>query len=107
MNILPVIQVTFIFMLSFFGQEASFLPAIDTLPGSYSVKKEVMLMTIWLASCGQVAMDQCEGQVPDKVLGAANIYLALVTWLLSLVSAVTWHKKLWVLRAVFGPPVNT
>ncbi|XP_072791635.1 dynein axonemal assembly factor 8 isoform X1 [Taeniopygia guttata] len=71
-----------------FHREASFLPAIDTLPGSYSVKKEVMLMTIWLASCGQVAMDQCEGQVPDKVLGAANIYLALVTWLLSLVPPV-------------------
>ncbi|XP_053848489.1 dynein axonemal assembly factor 8 isoform X4 [Vidua macroura] len=71
-----------------FHTEASFLPAIDTLPGSYSVQKEVLLMTIWLASCGQVAMDQCEGQVPDKVLGAANIYLALVTWLLSLVPPV-------------------
>ncbi|XP_053813890.1 dynein axonemal assembly factor 8 isoform X4 [Vidua chalybeata] len=71
-----------------FHREASFLPAIDTLPGSYSVQKEVLLMTIWLASCGQVAMDQCEGQVPDKVLGAANIYLALVTWLLSLVPPV-------------------
>ncbi|XP_068062641.1 dynein axonemal assembly factor 8 [Anomalospiza imberbis] len=71
-----------------FHREASFLPAIDTLPGSYSVKKEVLLLTIWLASCGQVAMDQCEGQVPDKVLGAANIYLALVTWLLSLVPPV-------------------
>ncbi|OWK52359.1 Uncharacterized protein C16orf71, partial [Lonchura striata] len=71
-----------------FHREASFLPAIDTLPGSYSVKKEVLLMTIWLASCGQVAMDQCEEQVPDKVLGAANIYLALVTWLLSLVPPV-------------------
>lgn len=64
-------------------------------------------MTIWLASCGQVATDQCEGQVPDRVLGAASIYQALVTWLLSLVSAVSWHKNLWVMRAVFGPPVNT
>lgn len=65
------------------------------------MKKEVLLMTIWLASCGRVATDQCEGQVPDKVLGAANIYQALVTWLLSLVSAGTWHKRLWVMRAVF------
>ncbi|XP_030814278.1 uncharacterized protein C16orf71 homolog [Camarhynchus parvulus] len=71
-----------------FHREASFLPAIATLPGSCSVKKEVLLLTIWLASCGQVATDQCEGQVPDKVLGAANIYQALVTWLLSLVPPV-------------------
>lgn len=66
-----------------------------------------MLMTIWLESCGQVATDQFEEQVPDKVLGAANIYQALVTWLLSLVSKMTWHKRLWVMRAVFGPPVST
>ncbi|XP_059718034.1 dynein axonemal assembly factor 8 [Haemorhous mexicanus] len=71
-----------------FHREVSFLPAIATLPGYCSVKKEVLLLTIWLASCGQVAMDQCEGQVPDKVLGAANIYQALVTWLLSLVPPV-------------------
>ncbi|XP_066186189.1 dynein axonemal assembly factor 8 [Sylvia atricapilla] len=71
-----------------FHMEASFLPAIDTLPGSHRVQEEVLLMTIWLASCGQVATDQCEEQVPDKVLGAANIYQALVTWLLSLVPPV-------------------
>ncbi|KAL9836018.1 dynein axonemal assembly factor 8 [Geothlypis trichas] len=65
-----------------FHREASFLPAIATLPGSCSVKKEMLLLTIWLASCGQVALDQCEG------LGAANIYQALVTWLLSLVPPV-------------------
>ncbi|XP_054127134.1 dynein axonemal assembly factor 8 [Melozone crissalis] len=71
-----------------FHREASFLPAIATLPGSCSVRKELLLLTIWLASCGQVATDQCEGQVPDKVQGAANIYQALVTWLLSLVPPV-------------------
>ncbi|XP_033373829.1 uncharacterized protein C16orf71 homolog isoform X2 [Parus major] len=71
-----------------FHMEASFLPAIDTLPGSHRVQKEVLLMTIWLASCGQVATDQCERQLPDKVLGAANIYQALVAWLLSLVPPV-------------------
>ncbi|XP_063270863.1 dynein axonemal assembly factor 8 isoform X2 [Prinia subflava] len=71
-----------------FHTEASFLPAIDTLPGSHRVKKEVLLMTIWLASCGQVATGQCEGQVPDQVLAAANIFQALVTWLLSLVPPV-------------------
>ncbi|XP_051635927.1 dynein axonemal assembly factor 8 isoform X5 [Manacus candei] len=68
-----------------FHMEASYLPAIDTLPGPQSVKNEVLLLTIRLTSCGQVATDQCDGQVPDKVLGAANIYQALVTWLLSLV----------------------
>ncbi|XP_050173782.1 dynein axonemal assembly factor 8 [Myiozetetes cayanensis] len=68
-----------------FHMEASYLPAVDALPGPWSVKDEVLLMTIWLTSCGQVATDQCDGQVPDKVLGAANIYQALVTWLLSLV----------------------
>ncbi|XP_032560034.1 uncharacterized protein C16orf71 homolog isoform X1 [Chiroxiphia lanceolata] len=69
-----------------FHMEASYLPAVDTLPGPQSVKNEVLLLTIRLTSCGQVATDQCDGQVPDKVLGAANIYQALVTWLLSLVS---------------------
>ncbi|KAL2298753.1 hypothetical protein Nmel_014349 [Mimus melanotis] len=64
------------------------MPAIDTLPGCHSGKKEMLLMTIWLASCGEVATDQCEGQVPDKVLGAATIYQALVAWLLSLVPPV-------------------
>ncbi|XP_039245492.1 uncharacterized protein C16orf71 homolog isoform X1 [Pipra filicauda] len=68
-----------------FHMEASYLPAIATLPGPQSVKNEVLLMTVRLTSCGQVATDQCDGQVPDKVLGAANIYQALVTWLLSLV----------------------
>lgn len=50
------------------------------------MKNEVLLMTAWLSSCGQVATDQCGGQVPNMVLRAANIYQALVTWLLSLVS---------------------
>ncbi|XP_074409218.1 dynein axonemal assembly factor 8 isoform X5 [Zonotrichia albicollis] len=72
-----------------FHREASFLPAIATLPGCCSVRRELLLLTIWLASCGQVATDQCEGQVPDRVLGAANIYQALLTWLLSLVPPVT------------------
>lgn len=66
----------------FFRQEASYLPDIDTLPRPHSVKNEVLLMTICLSSCGQVATDRCGGQV----LRAANIYQALVTWLLSLVS---------------------
>ncbi|KAK4813694.1 hypothetical protein QYF61_020901 [Mycteria americana] len=52
------------------------------------MKNEVLLMTIWLSSCGQVAADQCGGQVPNVVLRAANIYQALVTWLLSLVPPV-------------------
>lgn len=82
MNTVPVIQMTFFF----FGQEASYLPDIDTLPRSAPMKNEVLLMTIRLSSCGQVSTDQCSGQVPNVELRAADIYNALVTWLLSLVS---------------------
>ncbi|XP_075021950.1 dynein axonemal assembly factor 8 [Calonectris borealis] len=71
-----------------FHMEASYLPDIDTLPRPHSMKNEVLLMTIWLSSCGQVATDQCGGQVPNVVLRATNIYQALVTWLLSLVPPV-------------------
>ncbi|XP_032851289.2 dynein axonemal assembly factor 8 isoform X2 [Tyto alba] len=71
-----------------FHVEASYLPDIDTLPRPHSMKNEVLLMTIWLSSCGQVATDQCGGQMPTVVLRAANIYQALVTWLLSLVPPV-------------------
>lgn len=46
----------------------------------------MLLMTIWLSSCGQVATDQCSGQLPNMVLRAADIYQTLVMWLLSLVS---------------------
>ncbi|XP_064886968.1 dynein axonemal assembly factor 8 isoform X6 [Columba livia] len=70
------------------NKEASYLPEIDTLPRPHSMKNEVLLMTIWLSSCGQVARDQCGEQVPDMVPRAANIYQALVTWLLSLVPPV-------------------
>ncbi|XP_040430159.1 uncharacterized protein C16orf71 homolog isoform X7 [Cygnus olor] len=71
-----------------FHMEASYLPDIDTLPRSATMKNEVLLMTIWLSSCGQVSTDQCSGQVPNIVLRAADIYNALVTWLLSLVPPV-------------------
>nr|XP_047917527.1 dynein axonemal assembly factor 8 isoform X6 [Anser cygnoides] len=67
-----------------FHMEASYLPDIDTLPRSATMKNEVLLMAIWLSSCGQVSTDQCNGQVPNVVLRAADIYNALVAWLLSL-----------------------
>ncbi|XP_066834100.1 dynein axonemal assembly factor 8 isoform X6 [Anser cygnoides] len=67
-----------------FHMEASYLPDIDTLPRSATMKNEVLLMAIWLSSCGQVSTDQCSGQVPNVVLRAADIYNALVAWLLSL-----------------------
>ncbi|XP_030434468.1 uncharacterized protein C16orf71 homolog isoform X3 [Gopherus evgoodei] len=68
-----------------FHLEASYLPAINTLPSADSANGEKLLMTIWLASCGQVAMcGQHSGHFPDTVLTAASIYQALVTWLLSL-----------------------
>ncbi|KAM6249800.1 dynein axonemal assembly factor 8 [Porphyrio hochstetteri] len=68
-----------------FHVEASYLPDIDTLPRPHRMKNEVLLMTIWLSSCGQVAIDQRGEQVPNMVQRAANTYQALVTWLLSLV----------------------
>ncbi|XP_039348466.1 uncharacterized protein C16orf71 homolog isoform X2 [Mauremys reevesii] len=68
-----------------FHLEASYLPAINTLPSADSANGEKLLMTIWLASCGQVATcGQHSGRFPDTVLTAASIYQALVTWLLSL-----------------------
>ncbi|XP_054067001.1 dynein axonemal assembly factor 8 [Rissa tridactyla] len=72
-----------------FHMEASYLPDIDTLPELHSMKNEVLLMTVWLSSCGQVATAQCGGQEPNVGLRATNIYQALVTWLLSLVPPVT------------------
>ncbi|KAM9290760.1 dynein axonemal assembly factor 8 [Morus bassanus] len=71
-----------------FHMEASYLPDIDTLPRPHGMNNEVLLMTIGLSSCGQVATHQCGGQVRNTVLRAANIYQALVTWLLSLVPPV-------------------
>ncbi|KAM6077550.1 dynein axonemal assembly factor 8 isoform 2-T2 [Theristicus caerulescens] len=71
-----------------FHMEASYLPDIDTLPRPHRMKNEVLLLTVWLSSCGQVATDQRDGQVPNVVLRASNIYQALVTWLLSLVPPV-------------------
>ncbi|XP_025050211.1 uncharacterized protein C16orf71 homolog [Alligator sinensis] len=69
-----------------FHMEASSLPDINTLPSHDSMKHEMLLMTIWLSSCGQVAaFGQHDGHFPETVLTAANIYQALVTWLLSLV----------------------
>ncbi|XP_068764143.1 dynein axonemal assembly factor 8 isoform X5 [Struthio camelus] len=67
-----------------FHMEASYLPDVDTLPRLDSMRNEMLLMTIWLSSCGRVAADQYSGQVPNMVLTAANIYQILVAWLLSL-----------------------
>ncbi|XP_061206649.1 dynein axonemal assembly factor 8 isoform X2 [Neopsephotus bourkii] len=71
-----------------FHMEASYLPAIDTLPSPHSMKNEVLLLTFRLSSCGQVATDQHREQGPAMLLRAAKIYQALVTWLLSLVPSV-------------------
>ncbi|XP_074867038.1 dynein axonemal assembly factor 8 isoform X2 [Carettochelys insculpta] len=70
-----------------FHPEASYLPAINTLPSADSINGEMLLMTICLSSCGQVASwGQHSGSFLDTALTAASIYQALVTWLLSLVS---------------------
>ncbi|XP_062444303.1 dynein axonemal assembly factor 8 [Rhea pennata] len=76
-----------------FHMEASYLPDIDTLPRPDCMRNEMLLMTIWLSSCGQVAADQYTGQVLNTVLMAANIYQALVAWLLSLVPSVKMKSE--------------
>ncbi|XP_029432578.1 uncharacterized protein C16orf71 homolog isoform X2 [Rhinatrema bivittatum] len=69
-----------------FHMEASYLPSINTLPSAENTKSEMLLMTIWLSSCGQVSScGQHNNRTPDALLLAANVYHALVTWLLSLV----------------------
>ncbi|XP_030067785.1 dynein axonemal assembly factor 8 [Microcaecilia unicolor] len=69
-----------------FHMEASYSPGINTLPIAESTKSEMLLMTVWLSSCGQVSgCGQHNGHTPDALLSAANVYHVLVTWLLSLV----------------------
>ncbi|XP_077774544.1 dynein axonemal assembly factor 8 isoform X1 [Podarcis muralis] len=69
-----------------FHTEASFLAPVNTLPTPKGAKREMLLMTIWLSSCGQVApCCQQTSFFPGTPLAAASIYPAVVTWLLSLV----------------------
>ncbi|KAJ6657589.1 hypothetical protein lerEdw1_002304, partial [Lerista edwardsae] len=71
-----------------FHTEASFLAPIKTLPLPEGPRREQLLLTIGLSSCTQVApCSQERRPFPEASLPAANIYAAVVAWLLSLVSA--------------------
>lgn len=62
------------------------MPVVDRLPGRDSVRDEELLMAVWLLSSGRVPTDESSGPMRSVALRAADIYRALVTWLLSLVS---------------------
>eukprot|EP00076_Gallus_gallus_P045480 XP_025011018.1 uncharacterized protein C16orf71 homolog isoform X2 [Gallus gallus] len=67
-----------------FHTETSYLPVVDRLPGRDSVRDEELLMAVWLLSSGRVPTDESSGPMRSVALRAADIYRALVTWLLSL-----------------------
>ncbi|XP_043945258.1 dynein axonemal assembly factor 8-like [Protopterus annectens] len=70
-----------------FNAHTSYLPNISTLPAADNGSKEMLLMTMWLTSCGQaVSRGQHTGRLLDVALSASSIYNTIVTWLLSLVS---------------------
>ncbi|XP_071976231.1 dynein axonemal assembly factor 8-like isoform X3 [Engystomops pustulosus] len=67
-----------------FHREASYSPEIDTLPARSGA--ELLLVTVWLSSCGQVLMPG--HQMGRSVLSSpANVYNALLVWLLSMVAS--------------------
>ncbi|KAM5151804.1 dynein axonemal assembly factor 8-like, partial [Mantella aurantiaca] len=68
-----------------FHPEASYSPEVDALPACG--REEMLLLTIRLSSCGQtVTPSQHSGHFPASSLLQANIYHALLVWLVSLVS---------------------
>ncbi|XP_073492665.1 dynein axonemal assembly factor 8-like [Aquarana catesbeiana] len=68
-----------------FHLEASYSPEMDILP--LCSREEMLLLTIRLSSCGQtVTPAQHSGRFPASSLSQANIYHALLVWLITLVS---------------------
>ncbi|XP_068100302.1 dynein axonemal assembly factor 8-like isoform X1 [Hyperolius riggenbachi] len=75
-----------------FHLEVSYRPELDTLP--VSREGEMLLLTIWLSSCGQtVTHAQHSSRFPACSLSQANIYHAFLVWLISLVSPFNVHHK--------------
>ncbi|XP_078519163.1 dynein axonemal assembly factor 8 isoform X2 [Lissotriton helveticus] len=73
-----------------FHMESSYLPDISMLPAAATVKQEMFLMTVWMSSCGHVASAGLSGgRVQETAISAANIYHALLTWLISLVPTIS------------------
>ncbi|XP_075686586.1 dynein axonemal assembly factor 8-like isoform X2 [Rhinoderma darwinii] len=75
-----------------FHLEASYSPEIDTLPARSGA--EILLLTIWLSSCGQVLIPgQRASRSALLALSMANAYNALLVWLLSLVPPFNPHYE--------------
>ncbi|CAH2307564.1 Hypothetical predicted protein [Pelobates cultripes] len=63
-------------------------PDIGPLPSASCSNVELILLTVWLSSCGQIILPGQHGsRLPDSSLSSSNAYNALLTWLLSLVPA--------------------
>ncbi|XP_039205834.1 uncharacterized protein C16orf71 homolog isoform X2 [Crotalus tigris] len=71
-----------------FHTEASYLAPVSILPICQSIEGHLLLLTIGLSSCGQVMFCRQPSPVSSGApsTAIANIYPAVVTWLLSLVS---------------------
>ncbi|XP_069036850.1 dynein axonemal assembly factor 8 isoform X2 [Lepisosteus oculatus] len=68
-----------------YDNEASYLPSISTLSAE-SEHRETLLLTVSLASLGQVSVSgRTGGQTLDMALSGSHVYNSLVAWFLSLV----------------------
>ncbi|XP_056389962.1 dynein axonemal assembly factor 8-like [Hyla sarda] len=75
-----------------FHLEASYGPEIETLPASS--EEDILLLTIWLSSCGQVLTPgQHISRSALSALSMANAYNALLVWLVSLVAPLNPHYE--------------
>nr|XP_056722552.1 dynein axonemal assembly factor 8 [Euleptes europaea] len=69
-----------------FHAEASCLPPVSMLPALNGLGSQRLQMTVTLSSCGQVSPPhEQKGSFTETSSSAANVYPAVVTWLLSLV----------------------
>uniref|UniRef100_W5M771 Nucleoside diphosphate kinase-like domain-containing protein n=1 Tax=Lepisosteus oculatus TaxID=7918 RepID=W5M771_LEPOC len=68
-----------------YDTEASYLPSISTLSAE-SEHRETLLLTVSLASLGQVSVSgRTGGQTLDMALSGSHVYNSLVAWFLSLI----------------------
>ncbi|KAM4632486.1 dynein axonemal assembly factor 8-like [Discoglossus pictus] len=77
-----------------FHPETSYSCDISTLPVTTTSGIEMLLLTVWLSSCGQITIPgQHSSRSSDISLSLANTYHTLVVWLLSLVPALNPQFK--------------
>ncbi|XP_054849637.1 dynein axonemal assembly factor 8 [Eublepharis macularius] len=105
----------------FFHTEASYLTPVRSLPGPKGLESKMLQLTVELSGYGCVSRGcQQSGSFPETSVSSANIYPAVVTWLLSLVPSLgdkgeskapfhvlglqqAWHKGVLALRACLIP----